>query len=400
MSTRPTLNATQMLAPIPVDQFFADYWEQRTLLIPRNQVGYYDSVLTLADLDQHLQSRQLPAHFFRIVNKGDPVPLSKWTRSAPSNVGEDGDPPLVVVPEKLWGEYLVGSTIIISGTQQGIPPLIEFGTALEREWLVRAQTNLYLTPPRAQGFAAHYDFHCVCILQVHGEKTWRLYESDNQLPVTSKAYRTEAPPGKLKQEFVLRPGDLLYLPRGQVHEACTSDSASLHITLGLFPHYTFELMAQLTELAKLEPALRRGFSLRPSGQGGIVDGQARLAAWLTQADLAKLPGLLHQQWLGQRLASLRGRFTDVLRADQLTATSLVARRHDVAFTTERRGDELVLAVADQNLTVSALVAPAMAWLERAEPFRPAQLPALLLPPRKVQLAADLVRLGVLRIEQL
>lgn len=400
MSTRPTLNATQLLAPIPVDQFFSDYWEQRTLLIPRNQAGYYDSVLTVGDLDQHLQSRQLPAHFFRVVRKSEPVPPEKWACRAPEQKGVEAEALLVVVPEKLWGEYLAGSTIIINGTQRSIPPLIEFCTALEREWLVGAQTNLYLTPPRAQGFAAHYDSHCVCVLQVHGEKTWRLYESDNQLPVTSKAYRTEAPPGKLEQELMLRPGDLLYLPRGQVHEACTSDSASLHITLGLFPHYTFDLVEQLTELAKLEPALRRGFSLRPDRQGGLVDSQARLAAWLTQADLAKLPGLAHQRWLRQRLASQRGRFTDVLRADQLTATSRVARRRDVAFTTARRGEELVLTVADHTLTVPALVAPALPWLERAEPFQPTQLPALLLPPRKVQLAADLVRLGVLRIEQL
>ena len=36
--------------------------------------------------------------------------------------------------------------------------------------------------------------------------------------------------------FVLHPGDLLYLPRGYVHEAAANAEPSLHITLGLAPH--------------------------------------------------------------------------------------------------------------------------------------------------------------------
>jgi hypothetical protein len=36
--------------------------------------------------------------------------------------------------------------------------------------------------------------------------------------------------------FTLRPGDLLYLPRGYVHEAAANTEPALHITLGLAPY--------------------------------------------------------------------------------------------------------------------------------------------------------------------
>ena len=48
---------------------------------------------------------------------------------------------------------------------------------------------------------------------------------------------------------------------------------------------------------------------------------------------------------------------------------------------------------------AALGLPLVAWLERSEAFTVTQLPVLMLPARKVELAANLVRLGVLRIEQ-
>ena len=40
-------------------------------------------------------------------------------------------------------------------------------------------------------------------------------------------------PGEPVHDLVLRPGDMLYLPRGWLHEALTSDSDSLHLTVGV-----------------------------------------------------------------------------------------------------------------------------------------------------------------------
>ena len=40
--------------------------------------------------------------------------------------------------------------------------------------------------------------------------------------------------GKPSADFVLHAGDVLYIPRGHVHDALTSDSVSLHVTLGIW----------------------------------------------------------------------------------------------------------------------------------------------------------------------
>jgi hypothetical protein len=41
--------------------------------------------------------------------------------------------------------------------------------------------------------------------------------------------------GKLLFEAAMKPGDILYLPRGQYHDALTGDRASLHVTFGVSP---------------------------------------------------------------------------------------------------------------------------------------------------------------------
>jgi ribosomal protein L16 Arg81 hydroxylase len=70
-------------------------------------------------------------------------------------------------------------------------------------------------------------------MQLEGVKHWRLYERTELLPLaTDKVGSPELPLGAAR-EVCLKPGDLLYIPRGHVHDAHTSDIFSLHLTVGI-----------------------------------------------------------------------------------------------------------------------------------------------------------------------
>jgi len=99
-----------------------------------------------------------------------------------------------------------------------------------------ANVNAYLTPAGSQGFGTHFDTHDVFVLQTHGAKLWRLYEPSHRLPEGAEtAAEHDSPPGPVKSTAELRPGDLLYLPRGTPHDATANESASLHLTIGVHP---------------------------------------------------------------------------------------------------------------------------------------------------------------------
>ncbi|XP_078439397.1 uncharacterized protein LOC144709663 isoform X2 [Wolffia australiana] len=116
--------------------------------------------------------------------------------------------------------------------------------------------NIYLTPPGSQGLARHYDDHCVFICQLLGTKRWTV--SPRSTPLLPRLYEplggssSSVSRGSCgdDKEFVLREGDILYIPRGCPHEAQTfgdiaespieMSTFSLHLTLGIEVEPPFE----------------------------------------------------------------------------------------------------------------------------------------------------------------
>jgi bifunctional lysine-specific demethylase and histidyl-hydroxylase NO66 len=105
---------------------------------------------------------------------------------------------------------------------------------LELEFGCMVGANAYLTPPLAsQGFAPHYDDIEAFCLQLQGHKRWKVYEpfhKAERLPRVSSGDYTEDDLQKnnanMVLDIVLSPGDVLYMPRGWIHQACTLPPSS------------------------------------------------------------------------------------------------------------------------------------------------------------------------------
>ena len=115
-------------------------------------------------------------------------------------------------------------------------------TQLEEYFGSAGGVNAYATPAGAQGFAPHYDDIDAFILQLEGEKRWRCYaprSTAEALPRFSSPNFAQDELGELLGDFVLKPGDLLYItdPRWwwgglrSVHskalEVCEGDSVEM-----------------------------------------------------------------------------------------------------------------------------------------------------------------------------
>lgn len=97
--------------------------------------------------------------------------------------------------------------------------------------------NVYLTPPNSQSVPKHSDDRDVLLLQVYGSKEWTVYNDPVVLPYRDEELGKTNPVDEEKltshSVFQINQGDVLYMPRGFVHEAKTSSSSSLHITVAL-----------------------------------------------------------------------------------------------------------------------------------------------------------------------
>lgn len=106
--------------------------------------------------------------------------------------------------------------------------------SMEKEFNCYCGVNSYWTPANSQGFAPHYDDVDVFLLQLEGEKLWCLYDPPENVDVlarhSSEDYAPELFPTP-KHAITLKAGDVLYMPRGTVHQGKTTRKMhSLHIT--------------------------------------------------------------------------------------------------------------------------------------------------------------------------
>ncbi len=106
---------------------------------------------------------------------------------------------------------------------------------MAEEFGAKTLANIYCSFKGVQAFQTHYDLHDVFAFQAEGEKTWRVYEARADAPTTPIPPGDEAEQwiiesrGKVLFEAHMKPGDMLYLPRGQYHDALTGSQASLHV---------------------------------------------------------------------------------------------------------------------------------------------------------------------------
>jgi ribosomal protein L16 Arg81 hydroxylase len=165
-------------------------------------------------------------------------------------------------PAKVKALLGLGASLIANHFQRVCPEVGTVADMLGRQFAARAFANVYCSFEGVQAFQTHFDLHDVFAVQAEGEKTWRVYEARADTPVSPLPPGDEvekwltASRGRLLFEANMKPGDILYLPRGQYHDALTGAQASLHVTFGVSPATGLALFKLLENAVTQESAFR------------------------------------------------------------------------------------------------------------------------------------------------
>ncbi|PZD79308.1 cupin domain-containing protein [Mesonia sp. K7] len=231
-------NTDWLLHPITKEDFIDNYLEKKYLHISNDSRGreYYSSLLSRGKLDLFLNEQSVKYPNIKLVGVDDDFKHSDYT----DNEGN-------IQVSKLYKYYSEGATINVNGLHQYLLDLKELCQSLTKETSHKYQTNIYCTPKNSQGFITHYDSHDVIVLQVHGTKEWEIYDDPVKLPLKGieefeKGMQLNP---TLKKTLTLKEGELLYIPRGVMHNARTKDESSIHITLGLIGTTYYNFMVSI-----------------------------------------------------------------------------------------------------------------------------------------------------------
>ncbi|MEV6367082.1 JmjC domain-containing protein [Micromonospora musae] len=253
-----------------------------------------------------------------------------------------------------------GHTLLLMGLHRSWRPLTRFCRLLSAELGHPLYAHAFLTPPKSQGFAHHWDTEAVFIVQTVGQKTWELHEPYLADPLPRHRWGRVPVPATARARFEkgepflrvrLAPGDVLWVPRGWIHNGYAEEGTSLHISVGVLQFTRHWLLEQLLDVAAGEPEFRT--ALPPalhdhSIDTAVGDVAERFARWLADLDVERAARSLHARALRAQSAPRRPAVSaavGVLSHDVEAVTYLPG----AVLATSKGTDGTVLHLGDHNL---------------------------------------------------
>ena len=368
------------------DGFLRGTWGRRPAVHEgEDPLGFAD-LLTLDDVDRILSTTSLRTPAFRLVEAGEQIPETAYTRS-----GTTGSKPVAGMadPARVFELYRAGATIVFQGLHRYHEPVTRFCRELEVELGHPCQVNAYVTPAGAQGLELHDDPHDVFVLQAFGSKSWEIHvapDEDEREPLRAE----------------IGPGDCIYMPTGTPHAASTQRSPSGHLTVGVHVVAWRELVRAALDRIAADPSLDEPI---PAGWPADLEGlerslQARLlgaGASLDTLEAREIVDARFERFLSTRLPVIRGALVDQEALDGIADGSRLAHRAGSICVIRIRGDRLVVLLGDRRLEMPAWLEPAMRRVAATPSFVVEDLADVLPDPgARTVLARRLVREGLLR----
>ena len=370
------------------DDFARDVWSRGPLLSTRAELAAggsgFDDLFSLEAVDELLSRRGLRTPFIRLAKNGVVAPAARYTRSGGTGARVADQ----VADDRVLELFLDGHTVVLQGLHRLWPPLIGFAGALTTELGHPVQVNAYVTPRSSQGFSAHYDVHDVFVLQVAGEKRWRIHEPVHPAPLRDQPWTDHraAVEARAQEEpvidTVLRPGDALYLPRGFLHAAEALGDVACHLTIGVHPvtrHAVLETMlAIVADSPELRISLPMGVDVSDPA-AVAADVQATVAALtdrlrsVTPADVAARLG---ERLVGSTRPAPVGPLAQAAALDGLDVDSVLVARAHLRHVVATDGNDVVVRLPDRTLRLPGSTGKAVRALLDGARQRVGDLPDL------------------------
>jgi len=219
----------QLLGGISAEEFLRDYWQKKPLLV-RQAIPDFKSPLDPDELaglalEEMIESRIVLEH-------GD----SPWELRR----GPFQEDTFSQMPERDW-------TLLVQAVDQFIPEVAEL---LEHfkflpSWRIDDVMISYAAP--GGGVGPHFDNYDVFLLQGHGHRRWKVGQTcDASSPMLPHADLRILAEFEESADWVLEPGDMLYLPPRVAHYGIAEDDCMTY-SVGFRAPSAAEVLTHFTD---------------------------------------------------------------------------------------------------------------------------------------------------------
>lgn len=349
-------------SPLTIDDFLRDYWQQQPLFMPGALPGYRSPVSPeeLAGLacEDDVESRLILEHG-----------ATPWQLKHGPFTEED----FGKLPDSHW-------TLLVQDLDKHLPEAARLLDAFRfiPRWRVDDVMISYATDQGTVG--PHTDAYDVFLVQAQGQRRWRIssrvYGDEDLLPDIDlkvlKAFDTD-------QEWLLGPGDILYLPPGVAHWGI-AEGPCITCSVGFRAPSEQELLSDWCDHLIARATGDRHFMdppLDPSQPGGEISSASigRVREML-QAVLQR-PEAEQARWFGHYITEPKPHLpveapdtalSDAQLMQMVETEGLMINPHSRLAFTESAG-QLYLFADGEDFPIPTSLKPAVAALTEQDSFR-------------------------------
>lgn len=287
------IDASAGPAPLgmPPGQFLRDYWQKRPLLVRNAFPGFQSPI----------QPEDLAGLSCEEGSLGRLVSHDRQTDHWRLRTGPFAEEEFPGMPDHDW-------TLLVQDVDkwdEDVRGLLQYFRFLPA-WRMDDIMVSFAAPGGSVG--AHIDNYDVFLLQGVGHRRWQI----DSRPNPDSSYRDDAPLRLLRHfdpdhDWVLKPGDMLYLPPGVPHHGVAED-ACLTISIGLRAPSSAELLEDYVDVLTFgaDETLRYGDAdLQLPADPGEIDQAAVERAWQALQQLRMDDREQLADWFGRFISAYR-----------------------------------------------------------------------------------------------
>jgi hypothetical protein len=216
--------------------------------------------------------------------------------------------------EAVLRRYLeAGHPIVWNRARALSPRIAQVCNILANTFGAHVWPNVYATGEAGTPFEMHFDAHEVIAVHCAGRKTWDISRVRVNRPIEAIEMATAVTEeirqrsfeagSNIEDTFTVSPGDLVYIPRGQFHNARTESGRSLHVTFGIEMPTGYDLAKRIFQGLLADPQMREyplPKAMDPDGiqlQKWIADIIVHVGRATSVEELALEHDKLRQLWI-------------------------------------------------------------------------------------------------------
>ncbi|WP_025858965.1 cupin domain-containing protein [Pseudomonas sp. CHM02] len=325
----------QLLGGITAREFLRDYWQKKPLLI-RQAIPDFESPIDADELaglalEEEVESRLVIEHGER------PWELRR---------GPFAEDAFSTLPEREW-------TLLVQAVDQFVPEVAEL---LEHfrflpSWRIDDVMISFAAPGGSVG--PHFDNYDVFLLQAQGKRNWKIGQMCNaESPLLQHADLRILAEFEESAEWVLEPGDMLYLPPRLAHFGIAEDDCMTY-SVGfrapsaaeVLTHFTDFLSQYLTDEERYTDADAQPVSDPHQIQGDALDRLKSLLAEHMSDERMLLT------WFGQFMTEPR--YPELVAGEELGEEDFINSLQDGAILVRNPSARLAWSEVDDDVLLFA-----------------------------------------------